>query len=135
MYDVAESHEKRKMEADILYDAFMNRDPTKLNKMCKEILDIVNNTFPSLSARFKEYTKLTLEDNARVSKHALLLFGLYLTPDYAKSLVHPTPKVDPNKFQLFYSQILPKICQQHLNGHFTSLQEFVEYAIPAYICM
>ena len=135
MYDVAEHYEKHKMEADVLYDAFMNKDTTKLNKMCKEILDMVNAKHPSLSEGFKKYTELTLVDNARISKHALLLFGLYLTPEYAKSLVTPVPKVDVNKFQTYYSQILPTICQQHLNGHFTSLQEFVEYAIQAYIQM
>lgn len=135
IYDVAEYNEKQKMEADVLYNVFMNKDTTVLDKMCKEILDIINNKYPHLSNGFKKYTQMTLTDNARVSKHALLLFGLWLTPDYAKTLVTPVPKLDPNKFQVFYSTILPQMCHQHLNGHFTSLQQFVESIIPAYIQM
>jgi hypothetical protein len=135
LYDIAESYEKKKREADAIYNAFTNRDPTDLNKMLSEILELTRSRYPDLSNRFNELVDLTLTDNSRVAKHALLLFGLYLTPEYAKSLVHPVPKVDPHKFQQFYSKILPVICQQHLNGHFTSLQEFVEYARPAYIEM
>lgn len=135
MYDMAQSYENVKMQSDAIYNAFMNKDSTELDKMLKEILDITNKKFPDLSGRFKEMTTLTLNDNSRVAKHALLLFGLYLTPEYAQSLVSPTPKVDPNKFKHFYMYVLPDLCQKHLNGHFTSLQEFVEYTRPAYIEM
>lgn len=135
MYDVAEHFQDQKMKADILYDAFMNKDTTNLDKMCSDILALVNERYPKMSNTFKEVTQQTMTDNARISKHALLLFGLWLTPDYAKTLVHPEPKLDPNKFQQFYSTILSQACQNHLNGHFTSLQEFVEYIIPAYIQM
>ena len=135
LYDVAESYEKVKRDSDAIYNAFMNKDPTDLNKMLKEIIDITLNKFPDLSSRFKEMAELTLKDKSRVAKHGMLLFGLYLTPEYAKTLVHPVPKVNPHKFQEFYNKILPEICQQHLNGHFTSIQEFVEYARPAYIEM
>jgi hypothetical protein len=135
IYDVAEYNEKQKMKADIIYDAFMNKDTTNMDKMCKEILELVNSRYPNLSDGFKKYTDMTLTDDARISKQALLLFGLWLTPDYAKTLVTPTPKLNPNKFQVFYSTILPKMCNQLLTGHFTSLQEFVEFAIPTYIQM
>lgn len=135
MYDIAQSYENVKMESDVIYNAFMNKDSTELDKMIKEILDITNTKFPDLSTRFKEMTTLTLTDKSRVSKHALLMFGLYLTPEYAKTLVSPRPKVDPNKFKHFYMYVLPDLCQKHLNGHFTSLQEFVEYIRPAYIEM
>lgn len=135
MYDVAESYENVRIKSDIIYNAFMNKDSTDLDNMLKEILEITNKKFPNMSKRFTEMTQMAITDKSRIAKHALLLFGLYLTPDYAKTLVTPVPKVNPQKFQQFYMYILPDICQKHLNGHFTSLQEFVEYARPAYIEM
>jgi hypothetical protein len=135
LYDLARSFESKKMESDALYNAFMNKDPSELNKMIQEIVDVTTQKYPDMSSRFKEMADLTLRDKSRIAKHGFLLFGLYLTPEYAKTLVTPVPKVNPHKFQVFYATILPKLCQQHLNGQFTSLQEFVEYARPAYITM
>jgi hypothetical protein len=135
LYDLSESYELKKMESDALYNAFMNKDPSELNKMIQDIVDVTMKKYPDMSSRFKEMADLTLRDKSRIAKHGFLLFGLYLTPEYAKTLVTPIPKVDPNKFQAFYASVLPQLCQQHLNGHFTSLQEFVEYARPAYIEM
>ena len=76
----------------------------------------------------------TAHGDSRIAKHALLLFGLYLTPMYAKKLVDES-LVDPHRFTYYYQQHLPQLCQDHLNGkpRVDSLQAFVEEARTRYI--
>lgn len=135
LYDLGNSYEDLKMKSDAIYGAFMDRDTTQLDSMINDIKKIAENTYPSLSERFKELSERTLNGNVRIAKHAFLLFGLYLTPEYAKTLVQPKPKVDPMKFQLFYTTELPVLCNKLLNGKYTSLQEFVENARTTYIIL
>ena len=72
--------------------------------------------------------------DSRIAKHAMLLFGLYLTPAYAKKLVDDA-LVDPQRFQYYYQYHLPQLCQDHLNSkpRVDSLQAFVEEARTRYI--
>ena len=112
----------------------MSRDTTQLDKMIKDIKEMTDKKHKGLSNRYKELSERTLNDNVRIAKHAFLLFGLYMNPEYAKSLVTPTPKVDPVKFQLFYME-LPKLCAKLQNGVFSSLQEFVEDARTLYVIL
>lgn len=133
IYDVATGYEELKTKSDVIYDAFMNRDTTNLDKMLSEIKEITEKKYPELSNRYKELTERTVCDSVRVAKHGMLLFGLYMTPEYAKTLVTPTPKVNPVKFELFYRTELPVLCNKLLNGVFSSLQEFVENARTIYI--
>jgi hypothetical protein len=113
----------------------MNKDTTQLDKMIREIKEITDKKYPDLSNRYKEFSERTLQDNVRIAKHAFLLFGLFMTPEYAKSLITPTPQVDPVKFELFYRIELPVLCTNLQNGIFTSLQEFVESARTTYIIL
>ena len=63
----------------------------------------------------------------------MYFYGIYLVPKYAESLIKPNPKVNPFKFKIFYEKILPKYCNQLLNGEITSLQKFVEEIRAEYI--
>ena len=70
----------------------------------------------------------------RVAKHGALLFGLYLTPKYANKLVQEA-RVEPQRFREYYTNHLPQMCRDHLNGkaRFDSMQAFVEEARVRYI--
>ena len=132
LYDVASVYDDTKMKSDVLYNAFMSRDTTDLDRMVSEIIEITKKKHPQLSSRFQKMADRTVSGSARIAKHAFLLFGLFMEPEYAKSLVMSEPKVDPVKFQLFYTE-LPKLCGKLQNGIFTSMQEFVEDARTLYI--
>ena len=133
LYDAAAVFEQQRMSSDILYRSFMNRDTSEMDAILTEIVDMVKTTNPTLSKRFHEVTDRTVNDNVRIAKHALLLFGLYLTPDYAKRLLQPKPKVNPEKFKRFYAKELPLLCTRLLDGTYTSMQEFVENARMVYV--
>lgn len=135
LYDVGNGYEELKVKSDVIYNSFMNKDTTQLDNMIREIKEITDKKYPDLSNRYKEFSDRTLNDNVRIAKHAFLLFGLFMTPEYAKSLITPTPKVDPVKFELFYRIELPVLCTNLQNGVFTSLQEFVESARTTYIIL
>jgi len=121
------------MESDVLYKAFFHRDTAELDKMIDEIIRITKTNISGLSKTYYELSERTMNDDARISKHAYLLFGLYLTPEYAKTLLEPKPIVNPVRFRHFYTVELPKLCNQWLNGVFMSLQEFVEEARTVYV--
>lgn len=133
IYDVFERQENQRLESDVLYRAFFDRDASTLNKMISEIMDKTNNDITGLSTTYHALSKRTLTDDARIAKHAYLLFGLYLTPAYAQSLITPNPIVNPVRFNHFYTIELPQLCNKWLNGVFTSLQEFVEEARTIYV--
>ena len=136
IYDVSTAYDTVKQEADIIYNVFINRDTTTLDEMLQKIDDINQEKFTNLSNRYKQVVGRTIHDkDVRVAKHAMLMFGLYMTPEYAITLVKPTPKVNPIKFEVFYRVELPNLCEKLLNGHFTSLQEFVESARTTYIIL
>jgi hypothetical protein len=133
IYDLFEAHDFQRMESDVLYKAFFHRDTSELDKMIDEIIRITKTNISGLSKTYYELSERTMNDDARISKHAYLLFGLYLTPEYAKTLLEPKPIVNPVRFRHFYTVELPKLCNQWLNGVFMSLQEFVEEARTVYV--
>ena len=135
MYDVCEEFESQRMKADLILRVFWSKDTTELDTMNEEIMKITNARFKNMSARFQALSHRTISDKARLAKHAYLLFGLYLTPEYAKTLVQPTPRVDPTKFSLFYAKHLPTLCNNLLTGKYTSMAEFVEDARSTYILL
>ena len=135
MYDICQMHDMQRMEADVIYKAFFSRDTSELDKMLQEIHEITVSKISNLSTTYRKLTDRTIRSDARIAKHAYLLFGLYLTPEYARTLVEPTPRVDPVKFRKYYSVEIPKMCNNWFNGIYTSLQEFVEDARTTYIIM
>lgn len=132
LYDCGNNYEELKRKSDVIYNAFMNRDTTDLNVLINEIKELTDKKHKGLSNRYKELSERTICDNVRIAKHAFLLFGLFMHPDYAKSLVTPNPRVDPVKFNQFYIQ-LPLLISKLQNGIFSSLQEFVEDARTLYV--
>ena len=136
IYDEKDELERKRQESDLIYNCFMNKDETKLNKTIKEIYDLTIAEFPQASKRFRTMIERSMSDKPRVAKHAVLLFGLYLTPIYAQRLVSES-KVDVNRFQYYYQYHLPQLCQSHLNGEekVDSLQAFVEEARIRYVIL
>lgn len=133
-YDEKQKIDKQREDADIIYKCFMSSDTSALNTIIREIRDLTLAEFPSGSDRLRSMLNRALEDESRIAKHGALLFGLYLTPDYANKLVKEA-RVDPGRFRCYYTQHLPKMCQDHLNGRprFDSMQAFVEEARVRYI--
>ena len=130
IYDLYQYEEDKKMQSDIIYNIMMNKDMTVLNSMLEKV---VHSRFGMQSNRFKTITSRCLSDTSRIAKHGLFFFSLYLDPEFAKSMLFPEPKLNPYKFKIFYEQILPKKCNDLLNGNITSLQRFVEEIRTEYI--
>jgi len=133
-YEVKQQYDTQREEADVIYKCFMSKDTRELDKIIKEIKDLTLAEFPQASKRLRDMMDRTAHGDSRIAKHALLLFGLYLTPMYAKKLVDES-LVDPHRFTYYYQQHLPQLCQDHLNGkpRVDSLQAFVEEARTRYI--
>ena len=133
-YEVKQQYDTQQEEADIIYKCFMSKDTRELDKIIKEIKDLTLAEFPQASKRLRDMMDRTAHGDSRIAKHGLLLFGLYLTPMYAKKLVDES-LVDPQRFQYYYQYHLPQLCQDHLNGkpRVDSLQAFVEEARTRYI--
>ena len=133
-YEEKQALDKQRESADLLYKCFMSGDTSVLNTVIREIRDLTMAEFPNSSERLRTMLNRALEDKSRIAKHGALLFGLYLTPDYANKLVQDG-KVEPIRFRHYYTCHLPEMCQNHLNGKakFDSLQAFVEEARVRYV--
>ncbi len=133
-YDEKQAIDQKREEADLIYKCFMCPDATALDTVIREIRDLTLAEFPKGSERLRTMLNRALTTDSRIAKHGALLFGLYLTPEYANKLLKEA-KVDPARFRCYYTQHLPKMCQDHLNGkpRFDSMQAFVEEARVRYI--
>ena len=133
-YEEKQNLDKKRQEADVLYKCFMDTDTDTLDTILREIKDITLAQFTQASERLRKMLSRALQDKSRVAKHGALLFGLFLTPEYANRLVKEV-RVDPKRFTHYYTTHLPAMCQDHLNGKpkFDSLQAFVEEARVRYI--
>ena len=133
-YEEKQQLDKKREEADAIYRAFMDKNTQCVDNIIREIRDLTLAEFTQASNRLRKMLQRALEDKSRVAKHAAMLFGLYLTPDYANKLLQEA-KVDPQRFSAYYQHHLPQMCQNHLNGKskFDSMQAFVEEARTAYI--
>jgi hypothetical protein len=133
-YEEKQQLDKKREEADVIYRAFMDKNTQCLDNIIREIRDLTLAEFTKASNRLRKMLQRALQDKSRVAKHAAMLFGLYLTPDYANKLLQEA-KVDPQRFSEYYQHHLPQMCQNHLNGKskFDSMQAFVEEARTAYI--
>ena len=133
-YEEKQQLDKKREEADVIYRAFMDKNTQCVDNIIREIRDLTLAEFTQASNRLRKMLQRALEDKSRVAKHAAMLFGLYLTPDYANKLLQEA-KVDPQRFSAYYQHHLPQMCQNHLNGKskFDSMQAFVEEARTAYI--
>lgn len=133
-YDEKQSLDKQRQSADMLYRCFMDSDTSTVDTAIREIRDLTLAEFTSASERLRNMLNRAIEDKSRVAKHGALLFGLYLTPNYANKLVQEA-RVEPHRFREYYTKHLPQMCQDHLNGkaRFDSMQAFVEEARVRYI--
>jgi len=136
MYDVCEDHTVQQMKADLILRVFWSKDTTELDEIISNITEMVDKQFDNMSTTFHALSARTKKTGeARTAKHAYFLFGLYLMPEFAKTLLQPTPRVNPVKFRLFYTTELPTLCNNLLTGVYTSMSEFVEMARSAYILL
>ncbi len=133
-YEEKQNLDKKRQQADVIYKCFMDTNTDTLDTILREIKDITLAEFPQASERLRKMLNRALQDKSRVAKHGALLFGLFLTPEYANRLVKEV-RVDPKRFTYYYTKHLPTMCQDHLNGKpkFDSLQAFVEEARVRYI--
>ncbi len=133
-YEVKQQYDIQREQSDIIYRCFMSKNTQDLDKIITEIKNLTLAEFPQASKRLRKMMDRAETSHSRIAKHAMLLFGLYLTPQYAKKLVDES-LVDPQRFQYYYQYHLPQLCQDHLNGKpkVDSLQAFVEEARTRYI--
>ena len=136
IYEQHAHYERIKMKGDLIYRVFMQKDTTELNQLLQTMIDMVVEKYPNLSDRFHTYVKRTISEDksdVRCAKHALLLFGMSLPPEFVSSLIAYDPQIPPEKMKEFFENQLPCLRDQLLNGIFSSMQEFVENARIEYV--
>lgn len=119
-----------------MYHLIVNTDAKTLDELCKQIAANVLRKYEEPSIRLqKMLTKVTMDDD-RVAKHALLLFAMYQEPETRQIFFDgATPRVPPEKFQMFVDKELPPLVDKLMKGAFTSLRAFVEDARWTYITL
>lgn len=132
LYDLKDEEDARRRGSDFIYHCFTSKDTTELNQAIRNIRDLTLAEFPQASKLLREMFERAINSDCRSAKHGTLLFGLYLTPQYAMKIVGDA-KVDPTVFKE-YMEELTTLCHNHLNGeaNFDSLQAFVEQARTTY---
>jgi hypothetical protein len=128
MYARMTEIEKGRCQSDHLYDCIVNSDPARLNRICAEIYNIVQNRWntDTMSPRLLNMLTQTLTSDDRVAKHALIFFALYQEPHLHTFFINESPTVPPEKFTFFVEKELPGTVNKLLRGAFTSLRAFVE---------
>lgn len=124
LYNAFQDVEKDRDQCDIIRKVLFATDMTLLGTLLHQLHSIIDKG--QFSERWYQMWERLSTDNVRISKHAMLFFGIYLSPKFAESFIRPKPLVNPNRFQYFHAHILHKNCQKLLNGEFISLQGFVE---------
>lgn len=131
--------EQLKRKSDLVYRVMMSKDTTELDKILETFTEQTLKQYGNISEMFRVQTKKTIEGKehyARIAKHGLFFFYLWMNPAYAQSLCSsPTPTVDPLKFEQFYKTNLPNACQELLQTKITTLQAFVEKVRTDYFTM
>lgn len=130
LYSAFQDIERDRDNCDIIRKVLFATDMTLLGTLLEKLKNMVDKG--EFSERWYTMWERLSTDNVRISKHAMLFFGLYLCPEFAESFIRPKPLVNPNRFQEFHATILCKNCQLLLNGEFISLQGFVEDTRHAY---
>jgi hypothetical protein len=132
LYELKDEEDERRRQSDFIYHCFTSKDTTELNKAIRNIRDLTLAEFPQGSKLMREMFERVINSDCRSAKHATLLFGLYLTPQYVSKIVGGA-EVDPSVFKE-YMEELTNLCHNHLNGeaNFDSLQAFVEQARTTY---
>lgn len=129
-YEEIARNEHLKMQSDLIYRLLMSKDTTELDNILKTFRSQTLQSYKNISEMFRVQTNKTIngkEHYARIAKHGLFFFYLWMNPAYAESLCSsPSPVVDPVKFERFYKEKLPKSCQELLQTRITTLQAFVE---------
>lgn len=138
-FESIELHEHLRMKSDLIYRILMSKDTSELDKILTTFRQQSLDEFPNISNVFKVQTSKALaksENYHRIAKHGLFFFYLWMKPEYAQRLCSSAnPKVDPVKFQLFYTEYLPKSCQALLQSKITTLQAFVERVRTEYVTL
>lgn len=125
-----------RQKSDLMYHLIVNTDAKTLDELCKQIAANVLRKYEEPSIRLqKMLAKVTMDDD-RVAKHALLLFAMYQEPETRQIFFDgQTPRVPPEKFQMFVDNELPPLVDKLMKGAFTSLRAFVEDARWTYITL
>ena len=124
IYNAFQEVEKDRDRCDIIRKVLFAADMTLLGTLLLKLHSMVEKG--NFSERWRQMWERLSTDNVRISKHAMLFFGIYLSPEFAESFIRPKPLVNPNRFRQFHATTLHVNCQKLLNGEFISLQGFVE---------
>mgnify|MGYP000930272556 CR=1 FL=1 len=125
-----------RQKSDLMYHLIVNTEASTLDDLCKQIAESVLKRYAEPSIRLKKMLAQVTSDQDRIAKHALLLFALYQEDDTMNIFFDgDTPRVPPEKFQIFVEQELPTLVDKLMKGAFTSLRAFVEDARWTYITL
>lgn len=136
IYEQQASVDHDRQKRDLMYHLIVNTEATSLNDLCSQIADSVLKKYPDVSVRLKNMLTKVVSEDDRIAKHALLLFAMYQENDTLDIFQDgETPRVPPEKFQMFITKELPPLVEKLMKGAFTSLRAFVEDARWAYITL
>ena len=76
LYDASALYEQKRRESDVIYLALTTKDTVVLDTLLSEI-STLNKKLGKMSSRYEENIKRVIQGDLRVSKHAMLFFGLH----------------------------------------------------------
>jgi len=129
-YKEMSSVEHARQKKDLFYHILVNTEASTLNDICQKIAQHVQDTYgeENMSKRLKLMLKKVSQNPDRVAKHALIFFALNYEPIIRDIFMADTPRVPPEKFNLFIQNELQGLLDKLAKGAFTSLRAFVEDA-------
>lgn len=133
LYQQAQNIERKRENADLMYNVIMNPDGKELQKAVEYFVKKIKER-PNNSKRMQEMLNIALNDRNRLLKHSLIFFALQLEPWAVKYFMEDN-KSPPEKISNFVSNDLKTAIELLLKGSFTSLQAFVEDARWRYITL
>lgn len=125
-----------RQKRDLMYHLIVNTEASSLDEFCAQIAKSVAEKYADASVRLRNMLLKVVAEDDRIAKHALLLFAMYQEHDTINIFYNgETPRVPPEKFQMFVESELPPLMEKLMKGAFTSLRAFVEDARWTYITL
>ena len=139
LYNQAEKIESERRKKDLLYNVFMNPEPTDLQNTVEFFVKNIKTSGRfsddnKMSKRMQRMLDVTVSDNNRLLKHSLILFALQME-NWAVKYFMDDNKSPPEKVSQFVSVDLKETVNLLLKGSYTSLQAFVEDARWRYVTL
>ena len=132
LYHETEKIEKKRMDADLLYNILVNPNTAELEHVVALFTNLLVSKYSDMSTRMKRILEACKTDKNRLLKHSLVFFCLF-QESFAVEHFLKDNRCPPEKLSRFLANELKTCCETLLKGSYTSLQAFVEDARWQYV--